>query len=150
MSLKERVRDDLKSAMKGGDVFSLGVLRMVTAALNNKSIEKRGKGLPEELTEDEIIEIMGRESKKRQDAAGVYAQGGRADLAEKEKKEAAFIQVYLPAQMSREEIRKKVEEVITRLDTKDFGAIMKEAMKELKGKTDGKVVGEIIKEKIGS
>ena len=147
--LKEKLREDFKTAMKSGDAFGLGILRMAMSAMSNLQIEKRGKGLPEELTDEDIMGVLAKESKKRHDAAALFTDGGRADLAENELKEAAFIAQYLPAQMSREEIAKAVDGVIGRSTSKDFGAIMKEAMVELKGKADGKAVGEVIKEMLG-
>lgn len=152
MSLKETVTEDLKIAMKAGDAFSLSVLRMVIAALNNKSIEKRGRGLDAELTDEEALTLLGQEAKRRVAAAAVYAHGGRADRAEQEQKEAAFIQKYLPAHISKEEITRIVETIISAARARggdvSFASIIKETMKELKGRADGKLVGDIIKERI--
>ena len=147
MPLAERLRDDMKSAMKSGDSFSLGILRMLSAVLQNKGIENRGKGLKEELTDGEIQAVLQKEMKKRQDAAALYEQGGRVDLAQQEKKEAEFIKKYLPAQMSREDIEKVAKakkEALGITDKKDMGRLMGEVMKELKNQADGKVVREVI------
>lgn len=152
ISLIQKLRDDLKTAMKTDDAFSLGVLRMVIAALNNKSIEKRGKGLNAELTDEEARTLLAQEAKRRVEAAVVYETGGRKDMAEQEQKEASCIQKYLPAQLSREEIALVVEKIIhaARQGGADvsFATIIKEAMKELKGRADGARVGEIIKKKL--
>lgn len=164
VSLIQKLRDDLKVAMKAGDTFALGVLRMVISALNNKSIEKRGKPratnevvtqgrrLDAELTDEEVLTLLGQEAKRRKEAASLYEKGGRTDLADQERKEAAFIQKYLPVQMSKEEIVSAVEKIISAAheggDDVSFTSIIKEAMKELKGKTEGKLVGEVIKEKL--
>src|SRR3989344_6665867 len=101
MSLIQQLRDEIKSAMKSGDSFSLGVLRMLSAALQNKGIENRGKGKPEELSDDEAQAVLQKEMKKRQDAVLLYEQGGRADLAGAEKKETGIIKKKPPAQTSR-------------------------------------------------
>ncbi len=151
--LKDKINEDIKSAMKSGDQLSLDVLRGLNAAFNNKSIEKRGKGLSEELAEEEILEILAKELKKRKDAVILYIQGHRGDLAEKEEKEAVLIQKYLPAQMTREEIEKIVVKKIEviRADKQgdiSFGNIMKEVMKELRGKADAQIISGIVKEKI--
>ncbi len=135
--------------MKAQDAFALGVIRMVMSAMNNKGIEKRGKGLPADLSDDEILDVLAKEQKKRLDAVALYVTGGREDLAETERAEAAFIAKYLPAQLSREEIVAAVDAVIAGAASKEFGMIMKEAMAALKGKADGKMVGEIIKERLG-
>ena len=148
MPLAERLRDDMKSAMKSGDSFSLGVLRMLSAALQNKGIENRGKGKPEELSDDEAQAVLQKEMKKRQDAVLLYEQGGRADLAEQEKKEAEFIKKYLPAQMSRAEVEVIIADILSKSNFTGMGDAMKAAMAVLKGRADGKLVGEIIKEKL--
>lgn len=146
--LKESLQGDFKAAMKSGDAFALGILRMVMSAMSNRSIEKRGKGLPEVLTDEEIVEVLAKESKKRLDAAQLYVDGGREDLAEAERKEAEFIAKYLPAQMSAEEIAAEVDAVIAGAVSKEFGAVMKEAMARMKGRADGKLVGDAIRAKL--
>ncbi len=147
--MRESLQGDFKAAMKAQDAFALGVIRMVMSAMNNKGIEKRGKGLPADLSDEEIQDVLLKEQKKRLDAVALYVTGGREDLAETERAEAAFIAKYLPAQLSREEIVAVVDAVIANAASKDFGAIMKEAMAALKGKADGKMVGDIIKQKLG-
>lgn len=146
--LKERLTEDMKAAMKSGDSFALGILRMALAAVSNKSIEKRGKGLASELSDEEVLDVLAKEAKRRDDAAAQFAAGGRQDLADNELKEHAFIAKYLPAQMPRAEIETVVKAIVAASATKDFPSVMKEAMAQLKGKADGKLVGEIIKEKL--
>ncbi len=143
--LSQKINQDLKEAFKGKDDFRVGVLRLVISALRNKEIEKKGKGEEEELSDEETIEILGREAKKRKEAIEIYNKGGRNDLAEKEKKELEIIKKYLPEQLSEVAVEKIVKAVIEKADIKEFGRLMGEAMKELKGKADGKLVGEIIK-----
>jgi uncharacterized protein YqeY len=149
MNLKEQISEDIKSALKAGDSFTAGVLRMVMAALQNKSIEKRGKGGEEELTQEEILEILAREAKKRKEAIELYKQGDRQELAESEEKELAIIEKYLPQQMSREEVVAVVSTIIEKNKPENFGEAMKLVMAELKGKADGKIVAEVIKEQLG-
>lgn len=148
--LKERLTDDMKSAMKSGDSFALGILRMAIAAVNTKSIEKRGKGLPPEMSDEEVLDVLAKEAKRREDAAAQFTEGGRPELAENELKEREFLAKYLPAQMAREEVVAAVAAIIASAATKDFPAVMKEAMAQLKGKADGKLVGEIIKNLLGN
>ena len=146
--MKERLTDDMKAAMKSGDSFALGILRMTLSAINNAGIEKRGKGLPPEMSDEEIVEVIAKEAKRRDDAAEQFTAGGRPELAENEIKERAFLAQYLPArqaQMTREEIAMAVEVIIAASATKDFPSVMKEAMAQLKGKADGILVGEIVK-----
>jgi len=146
--LKERLTEDMKAAMKSGDSFALGILRMAIAAVNTKSIEKRGKGLPPEMSDEEVLDVLAKEAKRREDSVQQFTEGGRPELAEAELKEREFLAKYLPAQMSREEVVAAVEAIISASASKDFPMVMKEAMAQLKGKADGKLVGEIVKEKL--
>lgn len=153
MSTQEKISADLKEAMRAGQSFEAGVFRMAISAFHNKEIEKKGKGGEVELSEEEVIEILGKEAKKRKESVAAYEKGGRNDLAEKEKKELEIIGKYLPEQLGREEIEKAVLAAITKTgakDIKDFGMAMREAMAELKGKVDASIVSEILKGKLGS
>ena len=93
--------------------------------------------------------VLSKESKKRLDSVQQFTEGGREDLAEGERKEAEFIAKYLPAQMTKEEIALVVDAVIARSASREFGAVMKEAMAEMRGKADGKAVGDAVKAKLG-
>jgi len=146
MSLFQKIQDDLKTALKGGDQFTVDVLRFINSSFHNKAIEKRGQGQAEELNNSEVIEVLQKEVKKRQEAAALYRQGSRPELAEKEEKEIFIIQKYLPAQMSREEIEKEVTRILTMLNIVNFGEAMKAVLAELKGKADAKVISEIVKQ----
>lgn len=146
--LHQKIISDLKNAMRSGDSFQVGVLRMVLSAFHNKEIEKKGKKLEQTLSEEEIIEILSREAKKRKEAADIFIKGKRNDLAEKEAKELKIIKKYLPEQLNEEEIEKIVKATIEKIgakDIKNFGKVMAEAMKELKGKADASLVSGIIK-----
>lgn len=148
MGLREKLNGDLKDALKSGQSEKANALRFVMAQLHNREIEKRSTGQAPSLSEEEAIEVLQREVKKRKEAIELFQKGGRAELAEKENRELAFIGAYLPEPMSRGEI----EAVIQKLKDgglADFNSLMKEAMKELKGRADGKLVGEVVREKIG-
>ncbi|MCL5004886.1 MAG: GatB/YqeY domain-containing protein [Patescibacteria group bacterium] len=149
--LKEQINSDIKEFLKAGKSFEAGVLRLMSAALGNKEIEKRGKGEDSVLTDEEIVEVLMKEAKKRKEAAEVYKTGNREDLAEKELKELEVIKKYLPEQASAEEIEKAVDKAIAAtgaVDVKTFGKVMAEVMKELKGKADAGTISEIIKKKL--
>ncbi len=151
--MKKIISDDLKNALKSGDSFKTGTLRLLLSALHNKEIEKRSKSGESELSGEETIEVLMKESKKRKEAAEIYLKGGRQDLADKEIKEAEIIKIYLPEQLSEAEIEKITLKAIEKTGAKtvkDFGRAMAEAMKELKGKADTSKVSEIIKKKLGS
>src|SRR3989338_858323 len=146
--LHQKINEDLKEAFKGKDDFRVGVLRLIISALHNKEIEKKGKGGKPSLLEEEVIEILFKEAKKRKEAAEIYNKGGRNDLAEKEKKELEIVQKYLPEQLSEIEVEKIVKTVVEKSgvkNIKEFGRLMGEVMKELNGKADATFVGEIIK-----
>jgi len=150
MSLKEKLLSDLKNAAKAGDRERVAVLRLVSAAIHNQEIAKRLKQGTEQLSDEEMIAILQSEAKKRKEAIELYIQGKRPDLAQKEERELLIIQEYLPQQLGREEITKIVDDIIkSGSSAKNFGAVMKEAMKILKGRADAKLVGEIIKTKLG-
>ncbi len=149
MALKEKLSEDLKNAMKSGDKIRLEVVRMLQTMLKRKEIERRGEG--KELTEEDEIQVIKSEIKKRKEAIELFEKGGRNDLAEKEKKELEILNEYLPAQMSEEEIKNFVEKVIQELGAsgpKDLGKVMGAVMKELRGKADGSLVQKIVKEKL--
>jgi len=149
--LHQKIVDDLKGAMKAGQEFEVGVFRFLLASLHNKEIEKKGKGLESTLSDDEAIEVLTRESKKRKEAIEAYKKGNRTDLAQKETKELEIIEKYLPEQLSEEEIEKIITAAIKKtgaVTVKDFGKVMGEAMKELKGKADASLVSKIVRKRI--
>ena len=147
MPLYDKLLGDLKSAMKSGDADKLGVLRLLNAAIKNRAIEK---GKDAVLTEDEVLQVLTREAKKRKESVEAFTKGGRPELAEKEKIELALVESYLPKQMAREEVVVAVEKVLARLaDKSNAGLVMKAVMQELKGKADGKMIREVGREKLG-
>ena len=151
MSLSETIKTDLKTSLKEKREFETGVLRLLASVFQNKEIEKKGKGLEPRLSDEEIIEILTREAKKRKEAAEIYKQGNRDDLAKKEIEESEIIKKYIPEQLGEEEITKIIEGIIQKsgvVNQNDFGRVMGEAMKELKGKADAKLVSEIVKKKL--
>jgi len=149
--LHQKISDNLKEAMKAGQEFEVGVLRMLLSSLHNKEIEKKGKGLEPTLSDDEVIEVLSREAKKRKEAIEAYKKGNRTDLAQKETKELEIIEKYLPEQLSEEEVEKIIIAAIKKIGAvtvKDFGKVMGEAMKELKGKADASLVSEIARKRL--
>ena len=149
--LHQKISDNLKEAMKAGQEFEVGVFRFLLSSLHNKEIEKKGKGLEPVLSDDEVIEVLIKEAKKRKESIGAYTKGAREDLAEKEKRELEIIKEYLPEELGAEEIEKIVKAAIektSRHEIKDFGRVMAEAMKELKGKADASLVSEITKKNL--
>ncbi|MER3523100.1 MAG: glutamyl-tRNA amidotransferase [Ignavibacteria bacterium] len=150
MTLREKVAEDLKAAMKAGHKLRLETLRTLRAVLTEKEIELRGFGKP--MTEDDEIATLVTAAKKRRESIEQFKAGGRNDLVEQETAELAIIQEYLPKQMSEEEIQRMIDEVITATGAsgpKDFGKVMPQVMKQLKGKAVGKIVQELVKKRLG-
>lgn len=148
MSLKTTLEDAAKHALKNHEPFLLSVFRMALAAIQNQEIEKRGKTGSADLTDEEVAAVLRSEVKKRHDAAAEFEKGKRPDLAEKELKEAAMLGKYLPAELSDDEIEKIVREVIGQLGPmaeKDFGRVMGEVMKRIKGQASGEKVNGVVR-----
>ena len=147
MGLKDQINQDLKDAMKSGDKNKVNAVRAIRAALLEKEVSLRVGGKAE-LNEEQELEIVMSLAKKRKDSIQQYQDAGRNDLVATEQAELAVIDAYLPAQMSDEEIRNVIQEIITKAGAtsmKDMGKVMGAAMKQLKGKADGGKVQEIVK-----
>ncbi len=144
MSLKERLKEDMKAALKAKDKEKLSVIRMLQALIKNAEIDKRG-----ELTDEEIISLLQKYAKQRRESIEMYEKGGRQDLVEKEKRELEIVESYLPKQMSEEEIRELVAEVIKEVGAsspKDLGKVMQAVMPKVKGRADGSLVNRVVRE----
>jgi len=159
--LQARINEDLKEFLKAGKSFEAGVLRLMVAALKNKEIANRGlvrtergqtqMNNQEKLTDEEIVDLLMKEVKKRKEAAEVYKKGNREDLAENEMKELAVIKKYLPEELSAEEVGKIIDKAIAvtgATSLKEMGKAVAEAAKELKGRADMAEVSKAIKEKL--
>lgn len=147
MSLKERIDQDLKEAMKSGDKNRLNTIRSIRAALLEKEVSIRVGGKAE-LSDEQELEVVMNLAKKRKDSIQQYQDADRKDLAEIEQAELAVITTYLPAQMPDEEIEAAVRDIIAQVGAtsmKDMGKVMGAAMKKLKGKADGGKVQEMVK-----
>jgi len=162
--LKEQINQDIKKAMQDKNELLLLVLRGLNAAIHNKEIEKRTRLSKEEkdidklkelskLSEEEVMEVISSEAKKRKDAVEEFRKGGRNDLVEKEEKELEILKKYLPEQMSEEQIKelaKKVIEEIGATSPQDTGKVMGALMPKLKGKAEGRLVSKIVGELLKS
>lgn len=147
MTLLEQIKEDIKTAMKAGDRERLEVLRFINSQFQNRAIEKRTAGESDVLTDEDLIESMRKEVKRRKDAIELFKQGKRADLVEKEEKEVVIIQTYLPAAPTEEQIKVVVQQ-LRQEGLSGFPVLMKEAMKRLKG-ADGNMVSKAVKESEG-
>lgn len=142
MAIKEKVNTDLKEAMKSGDAFRRDTLRLLTAAFKQTEVDSR-----KELSDDDVMSILKKEAKRRQESIVDLEKAGR-DAAQ-EKKELALIETYLPAQMDKAQIEAIARQVIAETGAttaKDVGGVMKELMPRLQGQADGKVVSQVVRE----
>ena len=147
MGLREQIDADIKNAMKAGAKDKVSALRMLSAALKNKQIEKRAP-----LVDGEIVDTVRSLIKQRKDSIEQFAKGGRQDLVDKETVEVSVLEVYLPQQMAREEIEKIVREVIAQTGAqgaKDMGKVMKALVPLFAGRADNKLVSELVKSSLG-
>lgn len=134
--------------MKAKDGNRVSVLRFLLSAIKNREIEKR-----EPLTDDEVLSEITSSAKRRRESIEAFREGDRMDLVEKEEGELAVLQEYLPAQLSPEEVRRVVREVVEAVGASsagDLGKVMKEVMPRLRGQADGKLVNEIVREVLSS
>jgi len=149
LEIKKKIAEDLKQSFKNHNTAKVETLRMLTAAVHNKEIEKKSKSNNSDLSEEEILEVIAKEAKKRKEAIELFIKGNRNDLAEKEKEELKILEEYLPVQMNEVEVRKVVREILGGLGAvQNFGKAMGEVMKKLKGKADAKLVSEILKDEM--
>ena len=144
MELKQTLLSDLKEAMKSKDSLKVDTLRLIVSEIKNREID-----LHEELGDDAITALLTTQIKKRKEAAGMFEKGGRTDLKEKEEKEMAIIQVYLPEQVGEEELKQRIQAVIAETGAqgpKDMGKVMKVVVPEFKGKAEGDQIRKIVTE----
>ena len=149
MSLKERINDDLKAAMKEKNAVKLQTIRSIRAMI--LEFEKSGSG--KEITPEDEIKMLSQAAKKRQESIEQFRNAGRNELADKEAAELKIIQEYLPKQLTPEEIETEVKRIAKEVgaETKaDFAKLMPVAARELKGKADGKTVKTIVENVLGS
>ena len=152
MSLKDRISEDIKIAMKAKDKVRLETVRSIKKVLLEKEVSLRPQG-QESLTESQELEVLAQQAKQRRDSIEQYRQAGRDDLADKEAQELAIIEEYLPGQLSDEEVGAVVDEVIASVgatSAKDMGKVMGSVMQQLKGRAEGQKIQAIVKAKLGS
>ncbi|MDE5084217.1 MAG: GatB/YqeY domain-containing protein [Trichodesmium sp. St18_bin1] len=150
MSLKDRVTEDIKAAMKAKEKVRLETVRNIKKVILEEEVNAREAG-KESLTETQEMDLLARLAKQRRDSIKQYTQAGRQELADQEAAELAIIEGYLPKQLSDDEISQIIDEVIVQVgasSAKDMGKVMGPAMQQLKGKADGKKVQEIVKTKL--
>ncbi|MFW5967967.1 MAG: GatB/YqeY domain-containing protein [Persicimonas sp.] len=142
----QQMKSDMKAAMKAGEKQKLQTIRTLISSLNNARIAKGG-----DLDEDDVIDVLSTEAKKRREAMEAYTDGGRSELADKEETELSVIEEYLPEQMTDEEAEQLVDEAIETTGAEsraDMGKVMGFVMPKIKGRYQGSKIKDIVLEKL--
>ena len=145
MGLKEKLQSDLTDAIRARDEVKSGTVRMLLAAITTGEVAGKAARV---LNDAEIITVLSREAKKRREAVEAYTQAKRDDLANKEKAEAAVIALYLPEQLSEDQIKQMITEAIAKTNAAGpagMGLVMKELQPKIAGKADGGLVSTLVK-----
>ncbi|GJL77441.1 MAG: aspartyl-tRNA amidotransferase subunit B [Nitrospinaceae bacterium] len=147
MSLKEILLSDMKGALKAKDSIRLNTIRGLNSEIKNQEIH-----LKKDLEDQAIINLIASQIKKRKEAISLFEKGNRSDLSEKEQQEIEILKKYMPEQVSEEDLRKRVQEVIEELGAKsmgDLGRIMKILVPEFQGKADNKLIKDLVGDFLG-
>jgi uncharacterized protein YqeY len=148
MQLKQKLADDLKEAMKGGDKLRRSVIRLVLSAIGNAEIAKQA-----DLSEGDILGIIAKEVRQHRESIEAFKQGNRADLVAQEEAELAVLNEYLPRQLSRDEIMAEARRIIAEVGARgpaDKGKVMPKLIAQLKGKADGREINAVVTELLSS
>lgn len=143
MNLREQINTDLKNAMKAKETKKRDALRLLTSAFKQIEVDER-----KELEDQDIIKIIQTQIKRRNDSATQYKEANREDLMQKELDEISFYEVYLPQQLSDEELSQEITKIIKNVGAtsiKDMGKVMGVASQELSGRADGKRISSCVK-----
>lgn len=153
MELRERINSALKQAMKDKAAERLSTLRLINAAIKDRDIAARGEGKDEGVNDAEVLAILGKMIKQRQESARTYEEGGRLDLAERERAEIVVIEDFLPRQLTEEEVSDAVEAAIKATEAssiRDMGKVMGELKSKYTGQMDFGSVGPMVKDKLSA
>jgi uncharacterized protein len=145
-SLKDRLLDEMKEAMRGGQQDKVSVIRMLRATIKNREIEK---GKDSSLTDTEVMEVVASAIKQRHEAIELFSKGGRQDLVDQETREAEILKSFLPEPMTREALIEKARAVIQETGAagpKDMGKVMKVLRPLVVGRADGGVISQVVKD----
>jgi uncharacterized protein len=152
MGLKEQLSDDLKTAMRARDERRVSAIRMLRAAIGNLEIARTDRKNPQygqPVTETDLVATVQKEANQRREALQFAEQAGRDDLAQKERAELAVVESYLPRQLTRDEIRAEVEQLVAE-HGREFRTVMPLAAQRLRGRADGRQVNEVVRELTGT
>ncbi len=150
--LRQRLREALKEAMRSRQAARLSTLRLIDAAIKDRDIAARGEGKSEGISDAEILAVLGKMVKQRQESARAYEEGGRLELAEKERDEIGVIEEFLPRQLTEEEMAAAIDEIIRAEKAesiRDMGRVMGALKARYAGQMDFARAGKIVKERLG-
>jgi hypothetical protein len=146
--MRARIGDDMRAAMKDRDQVKVGTLRMLMTAIKNTEVEKI-----HELSDDETLDVIAKEAKRRRESIEAYGAAGRQDLVDKETAELRVLEAYLPERMSEDELARIVDEAIAETgaaSAKQMGEVMKVVMPKVRGRADGGQISAMVKATLGS
>ncbi|WP_375281399.1 GatB/YqeY domain-containing protein [Pseudooctadecabacter sp.] len=152
MELRARVSAAMKDAMKAKEADKLSTLRLINAAIKDRDIEARADGRDEGVGDDAVLAILGKMVKQRQESAKIYEEGGRLELAEKEREEIKIIEEFLPRQLSEDEAASAIDAAMAEVGAssiRDMGKVMGVLKAKYTGQMDFGKVGPMVKEKLG-
>ncbi len=147
MTIFEQLTEDMKKALKAGEKDRLSTIRLLRGQIKNAAIDK-GK----DLSQEEELLILNNAAKKRRESIEAYKAAGRTDLVNKEEKELAVVESYLPEKLGEEELEKIIDQVIDEVNAvtiKDLGKVMPVIMSKVRGRAEGKKVNELVRKKLG-
>ena len=151
MSLRDRIFEDLKTAMKAKDTLRLSTLRLINAAIKDRDIALRGEGEDRLMTDEEITAVLSKMVRQRQESARAYEEGGRFELVERELAEIVVVEGYLPRQLSAEETSAAIDSVVAELGAssiRDMGRVMNALKARFTGQMDFGAVGPVVKARL--
>lgn len=151
MSLRDRLQSALKDAMKAKEADRLSALRLINAAIKDREIAQRGEGAAE-VTDADLLSVLGKMVKQRQESARIYEEGGRLELAEKELAEIRVIEEFLPRQLSAEEVARAIDAAVAETGAtglRDMGKVMAALKAKYTGQMDFAAAGAAIKARLG-
>lgn len=152
MALRERFTDEMKAAMKGGDKARLATIRLIQAALKDRDIEARGAGR-EPLSDDDILGVLQKMLKQRQESIAIYAQNNRPELAEAEQAEVTVIESFMPQQMGEDEVRAAIEKAVEATGAasmKDMGKVVAALRADYAGRMDFGKASALVKARLSA
>jgi uncharacterized protein YqeY len=144
--LKIRLQEEMKDALRAGDKVRLGALRLLHASLKNREVE-----LLREVDDEEFADVVGREVKRRREAAEAYEKAGRQDLLDRERREQEILEAYLPAQLSQEDVSSLIDEAVAATGASepgDLGKVMSYVMGKARGRVDGGTINRLVRERL--